>query len=322
MSQHGTDYSQALESQMQIARFIGSEQGKQFMRLLWGGTPMPGGSVTSSEMIAQVGVEYGETFYWAPPLCQTLAEVAPTLPPWTLTPDAIPCPVGFMWLAHPLPMPTIFDRDGAPVAESISAVSWAILYRPDDGADDPNSGWLLPVTGAEVRRADGLGLTFYSDFLSDSRASRVTPSATWTWRVGETHEAAAARSRELKGDSYKTLRLGYLAAAFAFLEQQIVVASSQQAVRSTRRRLERLRWTHEPAIRVVELRRRSTAPAHEHGADSPEWSCQWVVRGHWRQQACGPERALRQPRWILPYVKGPEDKPLKPPRARVFAVVR
>jgi len=41
-----------------------------------------------------------------------------------------------------------------------------------------------------------------------------------------------------------------------------------------------------------------------------DWHHQWVVRGHWRQQRCGPEGRDRRPTWVAPYVKGPEGAPL------------
>lgn len=37
---------------------------------------------------------------------------------------------------------------------------------------------------------------------------------------------------------------------------------------------------------------------------------QWPVRGHWRNQACGPNFSLRKPVQIEPYWKGPEDAPI------------
>jgi len=33
----------------------------------------------------------------------------------------------------------------------------------------------------------------------------------------------------------------------------------------------------------------------------------FIVRGHWRNQAYGPERSLRRKQWIFPFWKGPED---------------
>jgi hypothetical protein len=37
---------------------------------------------------------------------------------------------------------------------------------------------------------------------------------------------------------------------------------------------------------------------------------QWLVRGHWRNQACGPHLSERRPTWIQPHWKGPEDAPI------------
>lgn len=39
-------------------------------------------------------------------------------------------------------------------------------------------------------------------------------------------------------------------------------------------------------------------------------SVQWLVRGHWRNQACGHGLLERRPTWIEPYWKGPEDAPI------------
>lgn len=46
-------------------------------------------------------------------------------------------------------------------------------------------------------------------------------------------------------------------------------------------------------------------PQHRPGPDH-----QFIVRGHWRQQACGPKRAWRKPLWIAPFVKGPDGTDL------------
>lgn len=111
------------------------------------------------------------------------------------------------------------------------------------------------------------------------------------------------------------------ASCLTFLEQRILIAPQQRAERATRKRLEREGFIHEPLVRVVELRRKQTKSEHHGESDPVEWSHQWIVSGHWRQQWY-PSLSSNQPIWVMPYVKGPEDKPLKPPRAKVFAVVR
>lgn len=77
------------------------------------------------------------------------------------------------------------------------------------------------------------------------------------------------------------------------------------AGRGERRRVQR----ELPSLRVLDLASGATV---ESGGDhhTVEWSKRWIVRGHWRLQPYGPERRLRRMRWIDPYVKGPDDKPL------------
>jgi hypothetical protein len=44
--------------------------------------------------------------------------------------------------------------------------------------------------------------------------------------------------------------------------------------------------------------------------ESPFGKFQWLVRGHWRNQVCGPARSERRATWIAPYWKGPVDAPM------------
>jgi len=37
-----------------------------------------------------------------------------------------------------------------------------------------------------------------------------------------------------------------------------------------------------------------------------EYAKRFIVRGHWRNQPCGPDLAERKLTWIKPYYKGPE----------------
>jgi hypothetical protein len=139
-------------------------------------------------------------------------------------------------------------------------------------------------------------------------------------------EVVAIHKEQTVGDEVR--RPGELAGLFAFLltsllwiDQTIVVAKDATADRAVRRRLAREGLEHDPAVRVVTLRRQSREGAASGDGEHVEWSCQWIVRGHWRQQFY-PGTGERRPLFILPYVKGPEDKPLKAPAATVFAVTR
>jgi hypothetical protein len=108
-------------------------------------------------------------------------------------------------------------------------------------------------------------------------------------------------------------------AARAFLDQRIAVESRASVDRPARRRAERL--DVEPVVHVVRFRK---AEGRAHGGDSPhdvEWSCQWLVRGHWRNQ-WHPRMQRHAPVWITPHIKGPADMPLKTPAPEVWQVAR
>lgn len=77
-----------------------------------------------------------------------------------------------------------------------------------------------------------------------------------------------------------------------------------------------------PPVKTVILRRFENLVRDKSMRETIEWTCQWFVRGHWRR--------LHEPRqsdgalmtYVQPYVKGPEDKPLRPPRESIYAVAR
>ena len=106
----------------------------------------------------------------------------------------------------------------------------------------------------------------------------------------------------------------------SFISQRLLSAVGVAPDRATRRRAG-LRPEHVPLIRVVELRAKRASSLASSDHEPRDWSCRWMVRGHWRNQPYPKEDVVR-PKWIAPYVKGPDEAPLKPPRATVFAVVR
>lgn len=123
------------------------------------------------------------------------------------------------------------------------------------------------------------------------------------------------RPRELAGV------FSFVLASLLWIDQTIVVARDAVANRALRRRLDKEMVLYNHALKVVVLRRQSSDHDSHSDPKHVEWSCQWIVRGHWRQQFY-PGTGERRPLFILPYVKGPEDKPLKAPAPTVFAVVR
>jgi hypothetical protein len=76
-------------------------------------------------------------------------------------------------------------------------------------------------------------------------------------------------------------------------------------------RRQRQREQRIETVKVLRLRRHRHRMEHEGNGAGIEYSHQWVVDGHWRQQPYGPRANPSYKQiWIAPYVKGPEDKPL------------
>jgi hypothetical protein len=78
----------------------------------------------------------------------------------------------------------------------------------------------------------------------------------------------------------------------------------------------------ETTVRRVVLRRIYHGYGNpSNGISDREYNCQWIVRSHWRQQLYRSTGEVR-PKLIAAYVKGPNDKPLKPLTANIFVAVR
>jgi hypothetical protein len=117
----------------------------------------------------------------------------------------------------------------------------------------------------------------------------------------------------------------FVVTASTFLRQELLTAPHVPVERHAKKRLLRTDAKAKlPDIAVVQLRRaaRSAAAAEaERGEEHREWKWQWTVRGHVRMQLY---KTLGEhlPVYIHPYLKGPEDKPIKPRTTPIYSVTR
>ncbi|MEH1031617.1 hypothetical protein V6W11_28095 [Micromonospora profundi] len=70
-----------------------------------------------------------------------------------------------------------------------------------------------------------------------------------------------------------------------------------------------------PELRIVRIRGRRTIPGPDGepvpGSQERSQTSRFWVSGHWRNQAHGPGRSLRRPVYIHPFLRGPDDAPIK-----------
>lgn len=285
-------------------------------------------------------------FYVAPPIADLLTQAAETIPETTLTPELLPARVGLLWFGRPLDFQAHADEDererfrftaddlvkasryaehladptpeqerqlrasgGLDSRPQLQAVLWHPLVTRARGGDDAAAEHLCVSCYFRHQIPDSLPIELFS----------VAYEVSFVVGYGETLNPGVATIAAATGDDYAAPGLRWivdvLATTLLFLRQRIVrpEASAVQN-KNARRALAKTLRREPPEVQVIRLR--EFAPAPTSGDDDPsdkrqvEWKGRWLVRGHWRQQACGPGRSQRRPLYIAPFVKGDPSKPL------------
>ena len=148
------------------------------------------------------------------------------------------------------------------------------------------------------------------------RFERIFPFAAMSWdfttSLVEFHDGTV---KHFAFDRLRRFCLSFL----VFLRQRILISEKHQP-----RKVKGLgvKYPITTLINVIILRKSIREPRDGDAQSTDiDWQCRWFVRGHWRRQFY-PSTHTNSPMWIVPYIKGPEDKPLKQPNEIIFAVVR
>jgi hypothetical protein len=205
-----------------------------------------------------------------------------------------------------------------------SRYGWAFFQRPIACPFPTQFDHMWEIKGlawGPFGRGNSAGGLNLGVFVRSPQSSHLPCSGmtSWPWEsgwesLGEEIAQDGVADREL-ADWIRKLAFAF----FAFIRQECVSIQTTPASRPIRRHLPKA-YTAEPVIKIIQLRRRS--PATTSGtAEQRDYSCRWLVRGHWRNQFY-PSSQSHRPRFIPAYVKGPDDKPLKATKSAIFAVVR
>lgn len=229
-----------------------------------------------------VKLEQAELFYVSPDMTDLAVEAGRTLPEFDLAREDLPSRSGLMVFGK---CPVLFTNGGG-----FHAVSWGPhpVYRSTVmGAAYYDRSEAAPIINAQTKYRDArkeppLIYAHGGEFL---------------WKYGSGHPY----------DGEWNVMQATIRSAWLLMQQKLTRAVEVLPDRAARRRAERAR--REPArVRIIELRRSDSSRPAE--MSEREYHHQWIVRGHWRQQACGPERSRRKPIWIAPHIKGPEGAPM------------
>ncbi len=222
--------------------------------------------------------------------------------------DMAPTPHGWLWLNKPWLIPQS-DMAHSKEARSIklapaaSAIMWGVGISAVSGA---------PVLAIETFHGawNGQLVPLFYTFTHPTN----------TLQQEEDRRRNELRANDRVGDEVASgAVMRAVLSAFLWLKQTICVAKSTPMERHVSKRLSQL--DIEKALHVITLRRAESRSDRDVSGEPVEWSCRWLVRGHWRQQYY-PSTGKHAPVYVLPHVKGPEDKPIRVAAPTVFAVKR
>lgn len=243
----------------------------------------------------------------------------------TLTREDIPAPAGFVVFERPIIGRGVdLDEEGKRIMVDmrLDGVSWGEVKLPAYDADITQPDALIQ-TGR-----DGMGMAAYRflergqhDKLSealdrDPGMAPIVNEQGWVplGRTDWLYDDALARAThtDIEDMVQETMlddrRL--LLSIWALIQQKRVVQSTAvPAQRHVRRRLAR-QGHQAPDVTVVHLRRPEYTPRHDDGTTDRKIGVRFMVRPHWRHQACGPGRMMRRLILVPPHIKGPVDAPM------------
>jgi hypothetical protein len=319
------NYSEALEQQIGALRRITDPKVKEYW---WSNWEDPGSiSFLRASWPALVwSMGRSEPVYIGRDICQMLGAVAAQgVPPWTLTDELPLVQRGFCWFeANP------GYRDPNDHNAELTALSWA-PYWMSHVLKDGKEQTAITIDGPAPGALRASRVLMIHPWYSPRQLGHRGITAPWV-PVVMTFGSSSGQISDVRASDKEPLNqsekydIAFLASVFGtlslFAKQRLLTSERQQVDRHARKRIAKEAPLVDPTVRVVKLRTRETI---SHDADRGEahvdWACRWMVRGHWRQQFF-PSRKAHQPIWITPHIKGPDDKPLRTPRATVFAVVQ
>lgn len=252
-----------------------------------------------------------EPFFVDPHINHIMTAAASAVPPWPIRATDLIVPAAFWWFpehlhlrAHAVPIAAFNWLLVPPIAEEAEVLRLAQKYN--FGADRDR-----------VHQFATRGFVTFR-FWEEFQPGRLRACHWAAQIIGESRpETTTAIIRPAAQLELWRLVLS----AIAFCRQRVLIPDRLLADRASRRQAERRAMSTDREVAVIRLRYASSGPSASSDSASIEWSCRWWVAGHWRQQPCGEGRNERRPTWISPYLKGPEDRPIKT-APRVFAVVR
>ena len=251
-----------------------------------------------SQMSAEAeAIKNAELFWVSRDMVDVALDAADSLPEWTPA-IAAPCPTGLMCWAKPagvLPWNALSPEDPA-------EVNWDGLWW-----------WTRPDGALQLQPLSRLAGN------ADLLAPYGVAAPLWQTNPTLLLKPLVPRTAEVSGAADASPVVSVVGAAWLLMGQPTVAATRALEAPPPARGDARDSGSALDRVSIIELRRPMSPPREHEGSSSDRsYRHRWWVGGHWRQQACGPNHADRRPKWIAPYIKGPDDAPLKKDRVHVW----
>lgn len=279
------------------------------------------------------------SLWWVAPEMVDLLEAAERGVPRDVVVDDLPVPDRAALVVFARPLLGV-SRDGTPI--NVDAILWGPSLLP------PVWDWWDSDEGLRCASVSSYACMNLDDGLTSGQLSLATPIVTealqqgtvdatptgdlrtfavhgdvwlplgrsdWPHGTDIAHAALMVDTVEQAASFEDDRRL--LAALWTLLHQEgIAMTVTERPARPVVRRVQRAGLDKTAAdVRVVTLRKPRDVTVSEGIGEhvTREWSHQWLVSGHWRNQPVGPGRKQRRLVWVNPYTKGPADKPFRAP---------
>ena len=335
---YARSWESALDVQLDLSLWLDSEEGRRFCGTYFGSAyagldeAHVDNDGKSTRDLPVAGVSYGrawaerqsaevfnaEPVFVEPAMMRVVEAAVGGFKPEPLRATDLITQHGLLILPAPMYLPDIRGK----------RTSWRVLSWTPAVVKHPH----LSMDGSE-RFDTGIHLTLFHDIhdvddYDSNYPNRMTtslfPTQVSFWLFGQNHPGSDDKPGDKGGpmwDIDPTASVAthtQLQAIWRLLIQHLAEPVKMRPPKGYWRRAVRAKMEHR--VTVVRLRR-PASPPKEGDPEVVHWTHRWLVGGHWRNQwypSIGQHRQI----WISPFVKGPEELPLVPNKARVFTLSR
>lgn len=197
-----------------------------------------------------------------------------------------------------IPVGAFWSVASRPEGSLVSIYLISDYAHPDAFAFNGN----IPQSKSEMLKSGRLGLSGYIQVPMDNKPH---DHGDLLGRAAEYPDEEIEKYKDFISKARATIK-----AAWLLMSQSFVTVTEQSVGRPIREKKGKTKKP--PKVKIISLRKHSTKATNNNGDPTPaNFDYRFIVKGHWRMQPYGPGRKRVRPVWIAPYIKGPEDKPLR-----------